>query len=265
MQEQMEKPEKIFKNLFTAGFQDRKSGRQVVFPNAREKYAEYLLTRRWQEICGEHLAKYCCVHKINGNELIICAANSLLANELFMMKDLFLQKINANLMGKVIIKKLSFQVSSNIKKYAKLNRDAEAFADEEAEPKRYNRPCKKCGVVVQGDTALCDVCSREEKNILKYKIAELLNVQPWLQYEECLQYYKCDRILFTAVKDGLKNTYFEKVRLNTANENDCQMAVMFLTGKRPEEITDKIYENSLAYLRRNQSVLTSRLRLHGKK
>ena len=55
------------------------------------------------------------------------------------------------------------------------------------------------------------------------------------------------------------------MRLNTADEFDCQMAVMFLTGKAPEEINDKIYENSLAYLRRNQSVFTSGIRLHGKK
>ena len=66
-------------------------------------------------------------------------------------------------------------------------------------------------------------------------------------------------------KDNLQNTFFEKVRLNTADEFDCQMAVMFLTGKAPEEINDKIYENSLAYLRRNQSVFTSGIRLHGKK
>lgn len=264
MQERMVKPEKIFKSLFNAGFYDRKVKKQVVFPLAKEKYAEYLLTRHWQEICGEHLAKYCCVQKINGSELVIGAANSLLANELFMMKELFLQKVNSQLMGRVFIKKISFQVGTNIKKYDRLQKEA-ASTEEETAPKNYNTPCAKCGVIVQADAALCDVCAREEKNILKYKIAELLNVQPWLQYKECLQYYQCDSILFTAVKDGLKNTYFERVRLNKASEYDCQMAVMLLTGKPPEEIDEKIYENSLAYLRRNQNVLTSRLGLYGKK
>ena len=43
------------------------------------------------------------------------------------------------------------------------------------------------------------------------------------------------------------------------------MAVMFLTGKEPGEIDEKIYENGLAHLRRKQSVFTPGIRLHGKK
>ena len=262
----MEQPEKIFQNLFTEGYiireKGKSTGKQVTFPKAKEKYAEYLLQKNWQEICGEHLAKYCCVQKIEGNSLVVSVANSLLANELFMMKALFLKKINSKLTGYANIKKVNFQVSSKIKNQLQDFKDAEA---EKEELITYNKPCVKCGVIVQSNNDLCDVCTREEKNILKYKISELLKVQPWLKFEECQTYYKCDRLLFNAVKDNLQNIYFEKVRLNSADEFDSQMAVMFLTGKGPEEIDEKIYENSLAYLRRNKSVLTSGIRLHGKK
>ena len=266
MQRNMEQPEKIFQNLFTEGYiireKGKSTGKQVTFPKAKEKYAEYLLQKNWQEICGEHLAKYCCVQKIEGNSLVVSVANSLLANELFMMKALFLKKINSKLAGYANIKKVNFQVSSKIKNQLQDFKDVEA---EKEELVTYNKPCAKCGVIVQSNNNLCDVCTREEKNILKYKISELLKVQPWLKFEECQTYYKCDRLLFNAVKDNLQNIYFEKVRLNSADEFDCQMAVMFLTGKGPEEIDEKIYENSLAYLRRNRSVLTSGIRLHGKK
>lgn len=266
MQRNMEQPEKIFQNLFTEGYiireKGKSTGKQVTFPKAKEKYAEYLLQKNWQEICGEHLAKYCCVQKIEGNSLVVSVANSLLANELFMMKALFLKKINSKLAGYANIKKVNFQVSSKIKNQLQDFKDVEA---EKEELITYNKPCAKCGVIVQSNNDLCDVCTREEKNILKYKISELLKVQPWLKFEECQTYYKCDRLLFNAVKDNLQNIYFEKVRLNSADEFDCQMAVMFLTGKGPEEIDEKIYENSLAYLRRNKSVLTSGIRLHGKK
>lgn len=265
MHEQFEKPDKIIKNLFTTGFTVRdngkSTGRQVKFPSAKEKFAEYLLMQNWQEICGPHLAKNCCVHKIKGDALIIRTENSLLANELFMMKELFLKKINDCLDGKLVIKKLNFQAGSNIIQYSK---DKEEVLEEEPVVE-YTRPCLKCGVIVQSDNNLCDVCAREEKNLLMSKIAELLNVQPWMKYEECVKYFKCDRILFNRVKDGLKNTYFERVRLNSADEKDCLMAVMFLTGKEPGEIDEKIYENGLAHLRRNQSVFTSGIRLHGKK
>ena len=42
MQRQMEQPEKILDNLFTTGFQERKTGKQVILPKAKEKYAERL-------------------------------------------------------------------------------------------------------------------------------------------------------------------------------------------------------------------------------
>ena len=250
-------PGEIIDKLFTSGSREEK-GKSVF---VKQKYAEYVLNRNWVEICGERLAKYCCVHKVEGNEVVIHTENSILANELFMMKDLLLQKINSYLPEKIVIKKISFQASSKIKQYQKPEANDEAAS----EAKKYTKPCAKCGVIVQSDNALCDVCTREEKEILKFKIAELLKVQPWLKYEDCGKYFSCDRILFNAVKDSLQNAYFERVRLDTADEFDCHMAVMFLTGKSPEEIDDKIFENSLAYLRRNQNVSTPWFRLYGKK
>ena len=250
-------PGEIIDKLFTSGSREEK-GKSVF---VKQKYAEYVLNRNWVEICGERLAKYCCVHKVEGNEVVIHTENSILANELFMMKDLLLQKINSYLPEKIVIKKISFQASSKIKQYQK----PEANDEVASEAKKYTKPCAKCGVIVQSDNALCDVCTREEKEILKFKIAELLKVQPWLKYEDCGKYFSCDRILFNAVKDSLQNAYFERVRLDTADEFDCHMAVMFLTGKSPEEIDDKIFENSLAYLRRNQNVSTPWFRLYGKK
>lgn len=250
-------PGEIIDKLFTSGSREEK-GKSVF---VKQKYAEYVLNRNWVEICGERLAKYCCVHKVEGNEVVIHTENSILANELFMMKNLLLQKINSYLPEKIVIKKISFQASSKIKQYQK----PEDYDEAASEAKKYTKPCAKCGVIVQSDNALCDVCTREEKEILKFKIAELLKVQPWLKYEDCGKYFSCDRILFNAVKDSLQNAYFERVRLDTADEFDCHMAVMFLTGKSPEEIDDKIFENSLAYLRRNQNVSTPWFRLYGKK
>ena len=46
MHKQFDKPDKIIKNLFTSGFvlrdkEGRSTGRQVRFPGAQEKFAEY--------------------------------------------------------------------------------------------------------------------------------------------------------------------------------------------------------------------------------
>ena len=98
---------------------------------------------------------------------------------------------------------------------------------------------------------MCSICEREERDRLRGNITELLRIQPWLSYEECQAFYKCDRILFNAVRDGLKGYYFEKVRQGFATKKDELMAVLFLSEKQPEEITTKIYENTLAYLRKD--------------
>ena len=53
-------------------------------------YLQHYLRLHWQDICGSNLARRCGVEKLAGNELYIRTGNSLLANELYMMQDLFL-------------------------------------------------------------------------------------------------------------------------------------------------------------------------------
>ena len=226
----------------------------------KEAYIIYVLEKNWRRICGDNLAKNCCLHKIENNTLTIRTASSVWANHLLMMKNLFLQKINSFLLGKVIIRDLKFYSGGVIKQY-----EARQLQKQEPEEKPVYNKCIKCGLIIKSEDNLCTVCKREEREILSSKIAELLKIQPWINYEDCLNYYKCDKILFTAVKDRVKNTYFEKVRLGYAAKNDRLLAVMFLTGRKPEEIDENIYNNSLEYLRRDQSVPASRVGLYGKK
>ena len=50
-----------------------------------------------------------------------------------------------------------------------------------------------------------------------------------------------------------------------ADKKESLLAVLFLTEKQPEQLTQAMYENALAYLRRDQSVLAFGSRLYGKK
>ena len=224
-------------------------------------YLQHYLRLHWQDICGSNLAKRCGVEKLAGNELYIRTGNSLLANELFMMQDLFLQKLNAYLLGALIIKKLYFHTGSFYRRQEQQQKQLE----QESYPAIEYTSCPKCGARMEKGLAMCSVCDREEREHLRQYLAELLRIQPWLTYEDCKAYYKCDRILFTAVKDNLKNYYFERVRLGYADKKDNLLAVLFLTGKQPEALTPALYDNALAYLRRDQSVLAFGSRLHGKK
>ena len=71
---------------------------------------------------------------------------------------------------------------------------------------------------------------RKERQELQRKLIELIKVQPWLQYKECQQYLPCSLIAFNDAKEILQNYYYEKVRLNTADELECYMAVMLLNA-----------------------------------
>lgn len=255
MNENLEQAQKVVRRLFDPKYErtDKYVAREI-----KNAYVQHVLESNWRSICGEHLEKHCCVHKIEKNTLIIRTASSVWANHLLMMKNLFLQKINAFLLGSVIIKDLKFYSGGQIKHYEAVKKATED------EPEKIGS-CRICGVPVYGGSSLCSVCERQQREQQGDMIAELLRIQPWLTYEECKDYCKCDKILFTAVRDRVRNGYFEKVRLGSAGKSDCLLAVMFLTGKKPEEIDEKTYANTLEYLRRDQSVPAPGFRLYGKK
>lgn len=256
--EKLEATDDIIRRLFDP----RLSYKRAFIPlEVKMAYLQHFLEEKWVDIVGENLARSCSVEKIAGNELHIRTANSMLANELFMMQGLFLQKINAFLLGRIIIKKVHFHTSGFLRRQ-KVQKEQE---EQKALPPVEYTKCPRCGARMRKGLSECSVCSRQQRDELRTKLGELLRIQPWLKYEDCLAYYQCDKILFTAVKDGLKNFYFEKVRLGYANKKDSLMAVLLLTEKHPEKITDAIYNNALEYLRRDQSVSAFGSRLYGKK
>lgn len=256
--ENLESTNDIIRRLFDP----RLSYKGTYIPmEAKMAYLQHFLEEKWPEIVGANLARSCAVEKIVGHELHIRTANSMLANELYMMQSLFLQKINAFLLGRVLIKKVFFHTNGFLRRQQASKKQQE----EKALPHVTYTQCPRCGARMQKGLSECSVCAREQREALRAKIAELLRIQPWLEYEDCLAYYQCDKIVFTAVKDGLKNFYFEKVRLGYANKKDSLMAVLLLTKKHPEDVTEAIYNNALEYLRRDQSVSAFGSRLYGKK
>lgn len=254
--DKMETTGDVVRRLFDPRVNIRRS---PVAPVAKQKYIEHILKANWEQICGPMLAKNCSIYKLEGEELYVKTTTAAMANELFMMQQLFLQKVNAYLLGRRVIKKVYFQSGGSIRR---LEKKAKAEA---AEPDPTYVKCPRCGARMDSRFKICGGCERELKDELRHKIGELILTEPWLTYEDCLKYYKCDRMIFTAVKDGIKNRYFEKVRLSYADNMDCLMAVMLLTEREPDNIDEKLYNNALEYLRRDQSVSPSRSRLYGEK
>lgn len=255
--ENLEAAEEVIRRLFDPRRTYKKA---YISPEIKLAYLQHYLESRWTEIVGENLARSCAIEKISGSELYVRTANSMLANELYMMQQLFLQKINSFLLGRVLIKKVYFHTGSFFRK----KQQKEKQAEPPAPPAEYTK-CPVCGAQMRKGLDMCSVCEREQREELRSKLAELLRIQPWLKYEDCLAYYKCDKILFTAVKENLQSYYFERVRCGFADKKESLLAVMFLLEKQPEDITLALYENALTYLRRDQGVSAFGSRLHGKK
>ena len=95
----------IIKHLFDPRFPNK-----FIPLQGKYLYLQHYLRLHWQEICGFNLAQRCGVEKLVGNELYISTAHSLLANELYMMQNLFFQKINAE--------RASAFINSNYCKYS---------------------------------------------------------------------------------------------------------------------------------------------------
>lgn len=241
-------------------FDRRNKARELTpSPLVKQLYLQHCLADRWEEICGPHLAKKCSIQKIDGRELYVSTANSVLANELYMMQSLFLQKVNSVLSGRLKIKKVYFRSGAVLRR-----QEAEKRKEEASPPLQY-AACPKCGARMVKGLEMCSVCERQRRQELRRKLAELLRIQPWLNYENCRLYCPCDKILFMSVRDGLKGYYCERVRLGFADKKESLLAVLFMTEKQPEEITPQLYENTLTYLRRDQNVFAFGSRLHGKK
>ncbi|MCD8198652.1 MAG: DUF721 domain-containing protein [Phascolarctobacterium sp.] len=242
----MEQTESIIQRIMNP--KDYKSS-GYISSSVKYRYIQYLLEEKWKDICGENLYKNCRVDKLDSKKgvLIIKTKSSAWASNLFMMKSVFLQKINDFLAGKLVIKDLKFHSCANMEDYE----SGEKKGEETTRKEEKNGHCQKCGAKIRGDRKICGACERTAKEELKAKISELLKIEPWLSYEECLSYHKCEKVFFASVKEQIQGRYFEKVRLGDATETDCGMAVMFLTGKKPDEIDEKTYQNALKYLRRD--------------
>lgn len=227
--------------------QIRKSVPEII----KKHYAQYCLEQHWEEICGVNLAKQCIVDNLDNGVLTIKTSSSLLATELYMMQKLFLPKVNKFLDKSSAVKELKFRTGKvQFKKHVPVAAKVPVIKISH---------CPVCGAKMTAEKKICSVCERQQRVQVQQKLLEQLQNQPWLTLAECQKYVACDSIAYHDAKEILENYYFEKVRLNYADKVDCCMAVMLLTGKSVDKLDDKLMENSLEFLRRNQDVSTSRV------
>ena len=120
--ENLEAAEEVIRRLFDPRLTYKKA---YISPEIKLAYLQHYLESRWTEIVGENLARSSAIEKISGSEHYVRTANSMLDNELYMMQQLFLQKINSFLLGRVLIKKVYFHTGSFFRKQQQKEKQAE--------------------------------------------------------------------------------------------------------------------------------------------
>ena len=238
----------VMDRLFDPAFKNKKE-----YPVDRKVKAEYsvvFINRQWEKIVGSLLKEQCRAEKIERGILYVQTADSVLAQQLFMLKDEFLAKVNEALEGKGKIKSVRFNAGSLSKKEPRKKAEAK-----EAGPLFSPLPCPRCGGRKREGEKLCSICRRRLKEEERKKIDEVLQAQPYLRYEEvALLLNGCDKLLFDEERDKLLDYYCEKVRQGSADEEEEQLAVLLLSGKKPAEITKSQWQNCLRHLRRKKDV-----------
>lgn len=261
-----------------------------MFPSqdGRNKYLVFSMQQKWEKICGESVAKHSKPVRLERKILYINTDSSVWANHLLMMKQQFINNIN-KVMENNPVKDIKFFTGS-VKKYisdSSINRieklQFKPLTEDEKDSilnsvkniknedlqksiigfrkhslqrkkalinKNDNKKCQICGSATLENEVFCRVCFRYEKEKLREKIVAMLIAEPWLNYEYCQKYIKCDKILFDSVKNSLKQHYYDKVYNNQASAREEMIAVMLKTGMHPEKITELLAENIIKGLRR---------------
>ena len=160
--ENLEAAEEVIRRLFDPRRTYKKA---YISPEIKLAYLQHYLESRWTEIVGENLARSCAIEKISGSELYVRTANSMLANELYMMQQLFLQKINSFLLGRVLIKKVYFHTGSFFRKQQQKEKQAEP-----PEPPAEYTKCPICGAQMRKGLDMCSICEREQREELRSKL-----------------------------------------------------------------------------------------------
>lgn len=259
----------------------------------REKYAVHYLDWHWSEVLGENIAKHSKPVKIVNGVLFINTDNPAWSHSLLMMKNKVLAKIVTLIKEsshKVIIKDMRF-FNGNVKRFelenyidpyilpeVRLLEDDEKAVKQEvsvlkdanlrnvfeklmlsdkrrklAMKTKYKNNCKICGVPIRNDEKYCVHCEKERLTQIKDKIAELLRSIPWLDYQDCLNYVNCDRIIFNEVKGNMINIFSEAISDYSCSEDDKAFATMIINNLKPDEVDEEIIHRTAERIRRRKA------------
>ena len=264
---------------------------------AKEKFWSAWLYMHWGSIVGNDIAVQTQVEKIQRGILFIAVANSVWKHHLTLMKPDLLNKIGQQTSGLVsdirfisgVLDKpvavmaperalrleiLSQEEKKNIREQVadvQDNRVRHALEKLMLKDQKWKKAlqkngagtCRSCGSVCRRGDLFCVVCQRQEEEKTREKIKEILKEIPWLSYENCRSYVKCDRIQFDRAKNELIDHCW---RMLAGQEQDRKIALlltMLAKNCSPEALTEAMIEQMMEKARRKIDVSSPGFRRYG--
>lgn len=255
----------------------------------KNQYHLFKLKSCWRDIAGVVNAKHCSPVKLERRILFLKFDSSVWSNQLLYYKGEILAKINLFLEDNYI-KDIKFILGQSFKDVMRpavyssktdclpipsvtpaeekgLQRYFSHISDEHlreaiirVEEKKLGleklyakgivKKCPLCSAYLKNGEDLCYVCLRKKKEELHYRVSRIIYKEPWIAWEDVCKQVKCDRMLFQIIKNDLEAYYFEKVRQDTATEQEKNIAVQLKAGKPSGLLSSEEFTNILGFLQK---------------
>jgi hypothetical protein len=114
------------------------------------------------------------------------------------------------------------------------------------------KKCPVCGSFLKNNETICYACEIKMKQELEYKLWSHILKEPWIQWYDLQKAVKCSETDFTMIKNDIKNYYFEKIRMKTADSQEVKLGIQLKAEKPLALISEKEYENILKFLQKGK-------------
>ena len=265
---------------------------------AKEKFWSAWLYVHWPNIVGGDIAAQTQPRNIERGVLFIAVASSVWQHHLSMMKPDLVAKLAQQTNGSVVdlrfvsgvwdkagqetapplrapvLEALTNAEEALIKQQVTSLHDPKVryslekllkkdLAWKKAHQKSGAAACQACGTICSRREKLCVVCARLAAEETRAKVKEILREVPWLSYESCRSYVKCDRIQFDRAKNELIDHCWRRL---AGEEQDRKIALLLTMLEKncpPETLTESMIVQTMEKARRKADVSSPGFRCYG--
>ena len=262
----------------------------------KRKFGAEAAILHWKDIVGSKIASHAWPVLVERELMFIAVNNSVWGHHLSTMKQDIITKIN-NFVGEKVINDIRFQAGylkngqnedntaetstipiSSIRldedEISMVHSIADSVTDSELRQKfqsliakdlalkklrrnsKWNN-CSQCGALCPPDKQYCLACSVKKKQMIKDEVHRMLLEAPWLTYDEMNQMLDCNETDYREIKHAIKAALMVELSSGGNSRVKTLTLVMLSTGAKPDEITDKLIQNTIARLGGKKHVSTS--------